>query len=156
MKPQVISFHCVLKNNVGKVISSTFNRDVFTHVRKDHLPGLSEGLQNLKSGEKRRIFLSASQAYGFYNLGLVMEISRKKIPRGSGLKVGDKVSIPTKYKKVRNFRVIQANGRMLTLDGNHPLAGQDLIFEVEGVQLRDATPEEVEEIRLESLTQIYH
>jgi FKBP-type peptidyl-prolyl cis-trans isomerase SlyD len=156
MKPQVISFHCVLKNNLGKVISSTFNRDVLTHSSGERLPGLSDGLQNLEAGEKRRIFLSASQAYGYYNLNLVIEVSRKKISQGSKLKIGDKVSIHTQDKKLRNFRVIQENSRTLTLDGNHPLAGQDLIFDVEGVQIRDATQEELKESYFESASQMYH
>jgi FKBP-type peptidyl-prolyl cis-trans isomerase SlyD len=156
MKPQVISFHCVLKDNLGRVISSTFNRDVLTPGSGEHLPGLSEGLHNLEAGEKRRIFLSASQAYGYYNLNLVIEVSRKKISQGSQLKIGDKVSIRTQDKKLQTFRVIQENGRNLTLDGNHPLAGQDLIFDVEGVQIRDATQEEVKEILLENASQVYH
>jgi FKBP-type peptidyl-prolyl cis-trans isomerase SlyD len=156
MKPQVISFHCVLKNNLGKVISSTFNRDVLTHGSGEHLPGLSAGLQNLKAGEKRQIFLSAPQAYGYYDLNLVIEVSRKRISQGSKLKIGDKVSIRAQDKKLRSFRVIQENSRTLTLDGNHPLAGQDLIFDVEGVQIRDATQEEVTEVHFESASQTYH
>lgn len=156
MKPQVISFYCVLKNNLGKVISSTFNRDVLTHGSGEYLPGLSEGLHNLKAGEKRQIFLSAPQAYGYYDLNLVIEVSRKKLPQGSRLKIGDKISIHTRDKKLRTFRVIQKNSRTLTLDGNHPLAGQDLIFDVEGIQIRDATQEELKEIHLESASQRYH
>lgn len=156
MKPQVISFHCVLKNNLGKVISSTFNRDVLTHGSGEYLTGLSEGLRNLKAGEKRRIYLPAPQAYGYYDLNLVIEVSRKRISQGNRLKPGDKVAIHIQDKKLRTFRVIQENHRTLTLDGNHPLAGQDLIFDVEGVQIRDATQEEVKEIHLESTSQMYH
>lgn len=156
MKPQVISFHCVLKNNLGKVISSTFNRDVLTHGSGEYLRGLSAELQNLKAGEKRRIFLSAPQAYGYYDLNLVIEVSRRKISQGKRLKLGDQVSIQTRDKKWRTFRVIQENSKTLTLDGNHPLAGQDLIFDVEGIQIRDATPEEVKELDLESASQMYH
>lgn len=156
MKPQVISFHCVLKNRVGKVISATFNRDVITHGPGDPLPGLSEGLRDLKEGEKRQIILSAAQAYGFYDLNLVMEVSRKKISYGMKLKVGDEVSLSAQDKKLRKFRVIQESSSRLTLDGNHPLAGQDLIFYVEGVQIRDATREEVEECRIESAVRVYH
>lgn len=156
MKPQVISFHCVLKNNLGKVISLTFNRDVLTHGPGDHLLGLSKGLYNLKAGEKRRIFLPAPQAYGYYDLSLVIEVPRKKLSQGSKLKIGDKVSLRTRGKSLRIFRVVQGNSRTLTLDGNHPLAGQDLIFDVEGVHIRDATQEEIKEINFDCASQIYH
>jgi FKBP-type peptidyl-prolyl cis-trans isomerase SlyD len=156
MKPQIISFRCVLKNKTGTVISSTFNREVITHCPGDPLPGLSEGLHNLKAGEKRQIILGACQAYGFYDLNLVMEISRKKISRGMQLKIGDEILLQTQEKKLRKFRVIQENSKTVTLDGNHPLAGQDLIFYVEGVQARDATQEEIAESRVENFTQGYH
>ncbi len=156
MKPQVISFRCVLKNKVGEVISSTFNRDVITHGPGDLLPGLSEGLRDLKVGEKRQIVLAASQAYGFYELNLVMEISRKKLPYRMKFKVGDEILLQTQKRKLRKFRVIKENSKTVTLDGNHPLAGQDLIFYVEGVQIREATRKEVEESRIENISRDFH
>lgn len=156
MKPQVISFHCILRNNLGKVISSTFNKDVLNFGFGEYLSGLSEGLQNLKAGEKRRIYLRAPRAYGYYDLNLVLIVSRKRFFQGNKLKLGDRVETYTRDKKWRTFRVIQANSRNLTLDGNHPLAGQDLIFDVEGVQLRDATQEEVNDFNLKDSSTIYH
>jgi FKBP-type peptidyl-prolyl cis-trans isomerase SlyD len=120
------------------------------------MPALSEGLRNLKEGEKRQILLSASQAYGFYDPSLIIQISRKKISHGTKLKVGDQVLLPAHGNMLRDFRVIQEDCRTVTLDGNHPLAGQDLIFLVEAVQIRDATPDEVEECRVETKVQLYH
>ena len=158
MKAQVVSFHCVLTDKVGKIISSTFNQDVMTYTLEEGacLQGLSEGLQNLKIGEKRRITLSASQAYGFYDLSLVIELSRKRFPNGSKLRVGDQVSVLCKNNKAKSFRVIQAGKKLLTLDGNHPLAGQDLTFDIEGVQTRDATSEELAETNPRRKSQYCH
>ena len=67
MKAQIVSFHCTVKNKFGKVISSTFNHEILTggqNLQADQLVALSKGLENLKAGEKRRITLDASQAYG--------------------------------------------------------------------------------------------
>ncbi len=56
MKAQIVSFHCVLSDPLGRIISSTFNHDVITQGGPiDFLHGLSEGLQNLRKGELRRL-----------------------------------------------------------------------------------------------------
>ena len=132
MRSQVVSFHCTLSNRVGKVISSTFNHDVITQIEGGNgmLPGLAAALEDLKKGEKRRILLSAEQAYGFYDPGLVMECPRKKLGRNKPLLVGDEVltEMPSGERKV--FRVIEVKESVVLLDGNHPLAGQDLVFDI--------------------------
>src|SRR3569833_1576318 len=96
MKPQVVSFHCILKNSMGKVLSSTFNNDVMTHPSGDAeaiLVGLAEGLQNLVKGERRQIKLTAERAYGFYDPSKEIECEREEIPRGRKLRKGDEISM---------------------------------------------------------------
>ncbi len=145
MKAQIISFHCVLSDQMGKVISSTFNHDVITHVEGpgNLLTGLAEGLQNLRTGEKRRIYLSAEQAYGFYDPDLVIEVPRKELSDGSLLEHGHQVVSQTADGNHKIYRVVQTHGDSVTLDANHPLAGQDLIFEIEATEARDATIAEI-------------
>ena len=149
MKPQIVSFNCILKNSFGKVLSSTFNNDVITQSGGDEtiLLGLAEGLQNLVKGEKRKIVLGAEQAYGFYDPGKVLEFDRDELPEGSHLRKGDEVRmVPQKSGKSMTMRVIGVHGERITLDGNHPLAGQDLVFEIEATDARECTPEEIEQI----------
>lgn len=147
MSIQVISFNCTLKNKVGSVISTTFNRDVINSLDKQQpfLNGLVEGLQNLKKGEKRSIVLSAEQAYGYYDPKKVLLLPRKKIAKDKLLRLGETVPVSFKNGQMRMYRVLEIYGDMVVLDGNHPLAGQDLIFEIETVDARDATPEEITE-----------
>lgn len=147
MKIQIVSFHCVLKNRLGKVISSTFNRDVITGGRDQDpmLKGLIQGLQNLKKGEKRQIIVAAKDAYGFYDPQLVVTLARNSL--------SDLKSFEGQYKPIfltingerKSFRVINETAKSVTLDGNHSLAGQDLVFEIEATSVRDATPEEISE-----------
>src|SRR4051812_2055047 len=112
MKAQIVSFHCVLRDKMGQLISSTFNHDIITHVegRVQLLQGLTEGLQNLQKGEKRRIFLSAEQAYGFYDPRLVVEVSRKQLFQGDGIRPGNEVLSQSTCGEFKIFRVIQAIG----------------------------------------------
>jgi FKBP-type peptidyl-prolyl cis-trans isomerase SlyD len=156
MSAQVISFNCLLKNKTGQVISSTFNRDVLTASEGQSvvLDGLVKGLQNLIKGEKRSIALSAKDAYGFYEPQKVILYPRKKLPRH--VLVGEFVSIAGKSGTIRSYKVLQFHDDMASLDGNHPLAGQDLIFEIETLEARAATTDEISQSTNVVATQILH
>ena len=153
MRVQIVSFHCVLKDKLGQVISSSFNHDVVTTASADDpsthsLPGLVEGLRGLKEGEKKRISVKADQAYGYYDPKLQIEVTRSSLERGKSLKVGDMVSSSQGPDGVlRTYRVVSADRLKLTLEGNHPLAGQDLVFDVEVTSAREET-EALEQTRL--------
>ncbi|MGZ5279928.1 MAG: FKBP-type peptidyl-prolyl cis-trans isomerase [Pseudobdellovibrionaceae bacterium] len=146
MRTQVISFNCLLKNKAGQFISSTFNREVLTLVEADQtalLAGLAKGLQNLKKGEKRSIALCAEEAYGLYDPRKVILFPKKKLPQG--LRVGEAVTIVGKSGVHRTYKLVQFMDDMVSLDGNHPLAGQDLVFEIEALDARDATRKEIDD-----------
>ena len=147
MSIQVISFHCILRNKAGKVLSSTFNKDVITSPEDLGTPlkGLTQGLQDLQAGEKRKIAVNAEEAYGFYDPQKVILFPRSKVPQAKQLKVGSAVEIISKTGTKRKYSVQQLHTDFITLDGNHPLAGQDLIFEIEAVSAREATREELQE-----------
>jgi FKBP-type peptidyl-prolyl cis-trans isomerase SlyD len=168
MKARVISFNCVLRDSLGKIISSSFNHDVLTQSQNaasggeaeasirpktsqfdfhEPLQGLVDGLQGLKEGERRKIFVTAERAYGFYDPELVMRVPRKKFPKGEALEVGFQVMTQSDDGESRVFRVIESDATSVTLDGNHPLAGQDLCFDIEAVAARDATDEELASAR---------
>jgi FKBP-type peptidyl-prolyl cis-trans isomerase SlyD len=145
MSIQIVSFNCILKNTAGKLISSTFNREVITAAESQGsiLSGLAQGLQNLKKGEKRSLQLSAEQAYGFYDPKKVIFFPRNKIPKEKTLKAGEPLIIISKTGTKRTYRIVEIHADLLTLDSNHPLAGQDLVFEIEAVDAREATAAEI-------------
>lgn len=146
MSVQIISFNCDLKTKTGRLISSTFNRDVINAVQPGEpalLEGLARGLQDLKKGERRSISLHAQEAYGFYDPKKIVLLPRKKMPRE--VRIGQSVSILDRKGQARSYRVLQFHDELVSLDGNHPLAGQDLVFEIEAIDARDATPVEIAE-----------
>ncbi|MCM2278238.1 MAG: peptidylprolyl isomerase [Oligoflexia bacterium] len=156
-KARVVSFHCIVRNRTGQVISRTYNQGVLTDSFRGPLPGshepypktpaeppgLAHALTNLRRGEKRRIHLSAEEAYGLYDPELVIEVLRSEISEGARVQCGSEVLTRFEDKEPRVFRVIEARRDSLTLDGNHPLAGQDLIFDIEAIEVRDATSQEI-------------
>jgi FKBP-type peptidyl-prolyl cis-trans isomerase SlyD len=146
MKAQIISFHCVMKNVLGQVLSTSFNQEVITKIPsggREEVPGLSAGLQEVKAGEHRKISVSATEAYGLYDLRLVREASRKSLKSTEDLAVGDRVHLRDSFGDFRLYRITKIIGDLVYLDANHPLAGQDLLFEVHVVAAREATAEEI-------------
>lgn len=160
MKAQVVSFHCVLRNTLGQVLSSTYNRDVITYMGRGSVPlqlqGLVEGLQDLKIGQKRQIAVSAEKAFGFYDPSLVSKIRKKAIPSGQELKVGDSIQIQVDESQIRMYKVIEILGDVVVLDANHPLAGQDLVFDIEAIEVREATIEEMSDSNHEKIKKLIH
>ena len=151
MRVQVVSFHCVLKNNLGQFISSSFNQEVttssFSEVQDFALPGLVKALKELKKGKKKKIYVPAGEAYGFYQPDLNVIVARSKLSQGKTLKVGDNcMGTQEGVEGFINYRVVGAEKNFLTLDGNHPLAGQDLVFEVEVTESRSVNEEPVMEL----------
>lgn len=156
MHIQVISFKCILKSRTGQLISSTVNRDVLASepMAGVQLSGLSAAMQNLKPGEKRSIQLTAQEAYGFYDPKKVILFPRNKLPRH--VKIGQTIQVVSKTGITRVYKVIEFHGSMVTLDENHPLAGQDLIFEIEVLSARNASEEEIAESHNEIGVQLLH
>lgn len=161
MKAQIVSFHCVLKNKFGRVISSTYNNSVLTQVTDSEqmLKGLAEALHDLRKGEKRQVVLMAAEAYGFYDPDKVIECELDQLPQGKKrLRTGDELKLKSDDGEVNWFRVTACRDGRLTLDGNHPLAGQDLVFEIVGTEAaRDATAEEMRQVEEpESGQKLFH
>jgi FKBP-type peptidyl-prolyl cis-trans isomerase SlyD len=150
MKAQIVSFHCVLKDKLGQVLSSSFNQDVINQLEEKHqndadgrLRGLVAGIQNVREGERRLFTVPANEAYGPYNPELVLNILRSDLSMGAQLVMGSEIVLRSGPKNLAQaFRVVEAKRDTLMLDGNHPLAGHDLTFEIEIVSARDARSED--------------
>lgn len=147
MRAQVISFHCTMKNRLGQTLSSSFNQNVINQVDRenDRLRGLVDGLQSVRDGEKRKITVSAEQGYGNYDPRLVVELRRSELNYGDRVRLGSEIlrfHEPTMRQHL--FRVTHLDGESVVIDANHPLAGQDLVFEVEIVSARDAQSDDLD------------
>ena len=159
MKVQIVSFHCILKNKFGKILSSSINHDVLTgpsHAPDtEQLLALAKGLVNLTTGEKRSITLSAGEAYGFYDPKKVFKMPMQVFNQHSDSKHVEAPVTLNVDGKSHTYRIIEMNSEHVTLDGNHPFAGQDLIFEIETIAARDATDEEISDSATEK-NPLYH
>lgn len=143
---QIVSFHCVVKDRLGRILSSSFNRNISTDDSPNgELIGFSRGMRDIKVGERRSIYVTANEAYGFYDLAKIVELERDDLPRD--LRVGDVVSIARgENAGPTDFRVIEFDYDKVILDSNHPLAGQDLIFEIEATAVKADTDSPEDEV----------
>ena len=143
MSSRVLAFHYILTNRAGENLDSSRNGEPFQVMEGSQqiLPALEEALFQMKQGEKKQVRLDAAQAYGLHNEKLKIKVGRKQFPE-EALKVGARFTAGS-GKATQMFTVTQVEGEDVFLDGNHPLAGVDLTFDVEVTEIREATSEEL-------------
>jgi len=141
--PRVVAFHYSLIDPNGNLIDSTEGGEPFHYMEGmgQMIPGLESQMTGLKKGDKRTLQVSHGQAYGERDETLVMEVPRDKFP-AQDIQIGDRFQVGN-TPGGPPMTVADFNDKTVTLDGNHPLAGVDLTFQVEVVETREATAEEV-------------
>lgn len=124
--------------------------EILTYVAgyKELLPSLENRLLGLKPGDERQFVIPAMEAFGLRDPWLVQEFSRKRFPAQAELKPGMAiVPYPCAVEVDYPYRVVEVKGEMVVLDQNHPLAGEDLHYAVEILEVRPALPEELEPLK---------
>ena len=140
MSPQVIAFHYKLTDVQGQTLDQSEANDplAFMTGSGQIIPGLEKVLVTLQIGDKRRVEVEAADAYGEHSPENIMTIDRSQLPEGE-VKVGDTFHGPNG----EPVTVTAVAAENVTLDGNHPLAGQKLIFDIEIANTRAATKDEI-------------
>src|SRR5262249_50646633 len=141
---QVVSIHYTLKNDAGDVLDSSANGEPLTylHGHGNLIPGLERELTGKNVGDKLAVTIAPADGYGDYDKALVQRVPRRALKGIQSVRVGMQLQAQTED-GARTVTVTQLTGDLVTLDGNHPLAGQNLNFEVEVKDVRDATAEEL-------------
>lgn len=144
MNPKVIAFSYTLRSANGEVldVSDKHNPLPFLEGAGQIIPALENQILLLSEGEKRTIMLSAEEAYGPQKENLIMDVDRSEFAHIPNLEVGSYLQLDLKD-QIKVVRVIKMTPEKITLDGNHPLAGQPLEFDIEVVLVREATPSEI-------------
>jgi FKBP-type peptidyl-prolyl cis-trans isomerase SlyD len=145
-KNKVVSFHYVLKDKeTGNLIESSRESGqpvTFLVGAGEIIPGLESRMLGMSAGESRSIEVPSEEAYGPRNPELVQKAPREyfqNIPLEKGLPL----QAQTPEGRIVNMVVVDFDEQTVTVDMNHPLAGRDLIFEVEVLDVREASPEEI-------------
>ncbi|AGA32630.1 FKBP-type peptidyl-prolyl cis-trans isomerase SlyD [Thioalkalivibrio nitratireducens DSM 14787] len=116
---------------------------VYLHGRASVLPAIEAALAGQRKGFASSLTLSPDQAFGAHRPELVFETVRENLPPGTKLEPGTPLYSGTGDRPAFQLRVVRLTQRGALLDGNHPLAGKTLRVELEVLDLRPATTEEL-------------
>lgn len=116
----------------------------FVHGSGQIVAPVERALLGRTPGYRGEIHASPREAYGEYNPGLVTEMPRSDFPARLNLKVGMKFNTHNEHGDKLTVRVIEIDADQVLIDGNHPLAGLELLFEVQVLAVREARSEERE------------
>ncbi len=141
---RVIAFNYVLKNTEGQILdqSETNQPLPFLEGKQQIIPALEHVLSLMSEGDKKQISLTAAEAYGEFRPDMIMEVPKQELAHIK-LELGAHLQLQLD-KQMRVVKVTKMTDTHVTLDGNHPLAGVGLVFEVEIMLVRQATQEELQ------------
>lgn len=132
-----VKVHYTGKLNNGQVFDSSKSREPlqFTLGTGMVIPGFDAAVTGLSPGETVTSTIPNAEAYGPYQKEMVAEIEKQNIPADFELEVGQRLEMQVPSGEAMSVTITDIKGEMVTLDGNHPLAGQDLTFELELVEI---------------------
>ena len=139
-KGDTVAVHYTGTLGDGTVFDSSRERDPleFTLGSGQVIPGFDSAVEGLSEGESVKTTIECDNAYGKRNEDLVLEAPRANIPDGVELEVGKRLQARSQEGQVTRVVITKITDETVTLDANHPLAGQDLTFEIELVSISAA------------------
>lgn len=137
---KVVSIDYTLTNNAGEVLDSSQGRGPLEFIfgTGQIIPGLEEALLGKVKGDKFQVNISPEKAYGVRNDAMMQEIPRTQFPPEQNVEVGMEFHAQSPQGTIM-VTIAKIEGDVITIDGNHPLAGVALNFDVEVVNVAEMT-----------------
>jgi FKBP-type peptidyl-prolyl cis-trans isomerase 2 len=128
-----VQVHYKGKLDDGTVFDSSHGRGPleFTVGRGHVIAGFQDAVVGMDVGESKTVHIPADEAYGPRDESIVLSMSCEKMPEDMDLETGDRLQVRRKDGTMVNVTVTDISESSVTLDGNHPLAGQALVFDIE-------------------------
>ncbi len=132
-----VKVHYTGKLGDGTVFDSSAERDPleFSVGEGRVIAGFEEAVVGMSPGESKSANIPADRAYGPYRQEMVMVVDRQQIPADVSVNVGQQLQIRQKSGEAIPVIVTDVSDSKVTLDANHPLAGQDLTFDIRLVEI---------------------
>lgn len=139
-KHKVAAIHYTLRDSNGTVLDSSEGQDplYYLHGENNLIPGMEEGLEGHTIGDKLHLDITPEKGYGLRDPQLIEEVPR----RSFGSQTID-VGMQFEANDGQIITVTNVTPDTITVDGNHPLADQHLHFDIEVLEVRDATADEL-------------
>jgi len=144
-KNSVVVMHYAVSDSEGTLIDSSYDDKPMAIIQGTGylIPGLEDALEGHKADDKFEVAVSCEQAYGPRHDEYVQTVPKEALAGVEDLAVGTQLRATTDDGE-QTVIVIDVQDDTITVDGNHPLAGIDLNFDVEILEVREATAEELE------------
>ena len=135
-KGDTVKIHYTGKLTDGKIFDSSRSREPleFEVGKGMIIPGLEEAVEGMEVGEKKEVTLKPKEAYGQRDENLIVEVPRDKLPEDLDPKKGMPLRVKNPQGRDMQVTVADVADENIKIDANHPLAGQDLEFEVEVIE----------------------
>lgn len=141
----VVSIHYTLTDEKGEIIDQSKETPLsYIHGVGSLIPGLEKELEGKLAGDKVKATIKPEEGYGPYIPELVEKLPRSTFQGVDQIEVGMEFHASNEEGETMVVRVEEINGDDITINGNHPLAGMTLNFDVEVVDVREATKEELD------------
>jgi FKBP-type peptidyl-prolyl cis-trans isomerase SlyD len=143
-KDRVVRVHYDIRDPAGELVESSRDEAPFAvlHGHGALLPALENALVGHRAGDRVDLTLEPGDAFGERRADWTQRVSKKYFPNAARLKPGMQAQLQTEQGP-RTVTVVKVGGKVIDVDLNHPLAGRTLRFELEVVDVREATPEEI-------------
>lgn len=143
-KHSVVSIDYTLTNDAGKVLDSSKGREPLSYIQGmgSLIPGLENALEGKGKGESLKVSIPPKDGYGERDEGLVQDVPRDQFGEGAEVEIGMQFQVDTEGGEVV-VTVVGVEPETVKVDGNHPLAGETLNFDVTVSEVRAATEEEL-------------
>ena len=145
-KHTVVSMEYVLKNQQGEVLDQTSEGEAFSfiHGTGSIISGLEDALEGKQAGDDLEVNIPPEQAYGERDDSQQQQVPRTQFENPDEIQVGMMFHTQTPEGNVSVVTVVHTDAEHITVDANHPLAGETLNFNVKVLEVREATPEELD------------
>lgn len=143
---RVVYFHYALINEQSEVLDGSKGGDPIPYLHGHHhiVPGLEKAMQGRAAEDSFRVSLTPLEAYGEVDEEKIYDVERTLFSGMSELSVGLMCHMTNEAGEDEVVTVIEIEDDLVTVDANHPYAGQSLTFDVEIVSVREATAQELE------------
>ncbi len=121
----------------GSVFDTSSDRDPleFTLGESQVIPGFERAILGMQTGESKTVQIASDQGYGSHQAHLVFEVGREKLPKELEPEVGQHLELQQPDGSTVMLTITEVSVSSVTLDANHPLAGKDLTFNLELVEI---------------------
>lgn len=134
-----VKVHYTGKDEAGQVFDSSQGREPleFTMGQRMMIPGFEAAVAGMSPGDNKTVTIPADEAYGQRRDELMLRVPRAQVPPNVQPKPGDRLQVQMPNGQLAPVMVAEVTDEVVVLDANHPLAGKDLTFDIELVEIQE-------------------